>query len=191
MKAILLPLCAAAFSLACSGSDSKEGSKPEGEGPDPGAVDDGCERSKIEPDLGATPMSGSKVDTSGVLAEPGPGGYVVSSTFLRLRPGEAVTTRFGELSGPIIAGLPARPGLAGFQLGLAPACNVARTLSVWESEEAMYDFVVSDEHITAVSAVSEVSRGASVVVHWTAESAADATWERAGMELAAAKGPFY
>ena len=43
MKTVLLALGAAVFSLACSGSDSKEGSKSADEGPDPGAVDDGCE----------------------------------------------------------------------------------------------------------------------------------------------------
>ena len=55
----------------------------------------------------------------------------------------------------------------------------------------MYDFVASDTHQTAVNAVSEVSRGGSTVLHWSAETVEQASWQEAARRLADAKGPFY
>jgi heme-degrading monooxygenase HmoA len=178
-----ITLCA-----ACSGSDAKP--VAETPGPSPGDVDDGCARGSIESDLAFTPMSGPKVE-GGALVAPGAEGYVVSSTFLRLRPGEESNKRFQELFAPILAGFAARPGMQAFQLGLSASCNTARTLSVWSSTEAMYDFVTSDEHMAAVNAVGEVSRGGSVVVHWDATNVDESSWDEAARKLASASGPFY
>jgi heme-degrading monooxygenase HmoA len=178
-----ITLCA-----ACSGSDDK--TTPGTPTPSPGDVEDGCARGALESDLGLTPMTGPKVD-GGTLMAPGNDGYVVSSTFLRLRDSETSNKRFQELFSPILAGLADRPGMLAFQLGLSASCNTARTLSVWSSTEAMYEFVVSDEHMAAVNAVSEVSRGGSVVVHWDAATLEESTWEEGARKLAASTGPYY
>jgi heme-degrading monooxygenase HmoA len=178
-----ITLCA-----ACSGSDDKKST--ETPGPSPGDVDDGCARGALESDLQLNPMTGPMVD-EGTLMAPGNEGYVVSSTFLRLQDDETSTKRFLELSGAIIAGLARRPGNLAFQVGLSASCNTARTLSVWSSTEEMYEFVISDEHMAAVNAVSEVSRGGSVVVHWDAATLEESTWEEGARKLAASTGPFY
>lgn len=174
-----LALCA-----ACSGEGEKAGS------PSPMEPEDGCARGTLESDIVYTPMTGPKVE-GGKLAAPSGEGYVASSTFLRLKPGDETNTRFQELLGPILAGFPSRPGMQAFQLALAASCNTARTLSVWASVEDMYDFVTSEEHMTAVSAVGEVSRGGSIVVHWDAATAEETSWQEAARKLAAATGPFY
>jgi heme-degrading monooxygenase HmoA len=171
-----------------------------GAGGSGGAPNDGCTRGAIEADLNdgqpggppsiVTPTAprwqGPAVDpATGALR---PGSYVFSSTYLTLRPDGR--PRFGELMGPISADLQTRPGLLAITLALSESCGTARTLSAWESEEAMYAFVASDAHGAAVSAVGEVSRGQSVVTHW-AGTEAGATWARAAEELARDEGPFY
>ena len=186
MKAPLFGFVLLATLTACSSEESQ----PPG-GPPPGSVDDGCPRGTLESDIVYLPRTGPKVDPSGALMPPPAEGYVVSSTFLRLRPGEEAARRFGELFAPIATQLQAQPGLEALQLATAAGCQTARTLSVWASPEAMYDFVVSDAHYAAVKAVSEVSRGGSVVVHWTAQNAEQASWNEATRRLDAARGPFY
>jgi heme-degrading monooxygenase HmoA len=158
---------------------------------DPGAVSDGCLRGTLEADIAYLPRTGPKVDATGALMPPSADGYVVSSTFLRLRPGDEAGRRFGELFAPIATQLQTQPGLEALQLATSASCQTARTLSVWASPEAMYDFVVSDTHYAAVKAVSEVSRGGSVVVHWTAQNVEQASWDEATKRLMAARGPFY
>jgi heme-degrading monooxygenase HmoA len=181
----LFSIAAFALCAACSSSDDAKNVAA-----DPGTVTDGCARDTLESDLALTPLSGSQVK-DGDLAAPGPDGYVVSTTFLRLKPGDDTAARFQELVSPILQRLVTQSGLAGFQLGLSTSCNTARTLSVWESTEAMYDFVGSDVHMTAVNAVSDVSRGGSIVVHWQAPTADEASWSSATETLAAANGPWY
>ncbi len=156
-----------------------------------GTVDDGCVRGALESDIAYLPRTGPKVDATGTLMPPPADGYVVSSTFLRLRPGDEAARRFGELFGPIAAQLQTQPGLEALQLATSAGCQTARTLSVWASPDAMYDFVVSDTHYAAVRAVSEVSRGGSVVVHWTARKVDQASWDEATQRLTDAQGPFY
>ena len=184
-----LLLAALALCAACSSSDDK---KPEAESPtpSPGDVDDGCARGSMESDLAFTPMSGPKV-SEGALMAPGNDGYVTATTFLRLRPGEEAAARFQELAGPIIASFASRPGMQAFQLGLSASCNTARTLSVWATTEDMFDFVTSDEHMNAMNAVSEVSRGGSMTVHWEAATTEESSWDEAAKRLAAGNGPFY
>jgi len=169
---------------ACS-DDSEAAPSPSG------AVDDGCPRETLELDIAYTPRTGPKVDASGALMAPPGSGYVVSTTFLRLRPGDEAGRRFAELFGPIAVQLQNQPGLLALQLATSADCGTARTLSVWSSLEAMYDFVASDTHQTAVNAVSEVSRGGSTVLHWSAETVEQASWQEAARRLADAKGPFY
>lgn len=157
----------------------------------PGTVDDGCPRGTLESDIAYVPLTGPRVDSNGALMPPPASGYVVSSTFLRLREGEDAGRRFSELLGPVVTNLQTQPGLEALQLATSTACRTARTLSVWSSLEAMYDFVASDAHQTAVNAVSEVSRGGSIVIHWSARNAEQASWNEAARRLAAAQGPFY
>jgi heme-degrading monooxygenase HmoA len=147
-----------------------------------------CTRDAVEADLQSfSPMSGPGVRADGTLA---PGRYVVSSTYLRMRPEPAAQARFQELMGPISQALQAQPGLVALQLAASERCGTARTLSVWQDEAAMYGFVTGDAHMAAVRAVGEVSRGGSIVTHW-ADDAQGVSWAKAAQQLGADTGPFY
>jgi heme-degrading monooxygenase HmoA len=146
-----------------------------------------CTRGQMEADLESSPLAGSAVREDGTLA---PGRYIVSSTYLRLQPGEVALARFQQLMGPIAQALETQEGLVAIQLAASERCGTARTLSVWRDAEAMYGFVVGPAHQAAVEAVGEVSRGGSIVTHWE-DDERGATWEKAARQLAADPGPFY
>jgi len=138
------------------------------------------------------PLSGPGVDPeTGELKPPPAAGYIVSSTYLRLKSKPGEFQRFGELMGPIQQALAEQPGLLALQLSTSDSCSSARTLAVWESADAMYEFVTSPAHMAAVDAVGEVSRGGSIVTSWRASQTGEATWDEAVRKLDADNGPFY
>ncbi|WP_437730402.1 antibiotic biosynthesis monooxygenase [Sorangium sp. So ce1335] len=113
--------------------------------------------------------------------------YVASSTLLWVKADEASQRRFIELATAIVAQLPAQEGLIGFVLGTSAKCGYARTITVWKDEEAMGKFVMSDAHLAAMAATSEISvQGA--VTHW-AVGAGDVppSWDAAREKIAAAE----
>jgi heme-degrading monooxygenase HmoA len=180
------------FLLAACSEDSSDGagSGLQGDG-DSGVPAEGpCARSKVEEDLLAIPVKPIDGDAGAVAVAPA-GGFVVSSTYLRLRPGDAGAARFSELMVPIQGVLMTQPGLLGLELALSEACGTARTLSVWESIDAMYEFSTGEAHMQAVRNVSDVSRGGSLVAHWDGTTIEDATWEEAARQLGLRDGPYY
>lgn len=152
-----------------------------------------CEKNVIEDDFSAFgPLAGPGVDSAtGQLAAPPASGYVASTTYLRLRAEPEAQQKFGELMAPISMQLMTQPGLVAMQLAGSDGCGTARTLTVWESEEAMMGFVLSDAHGAAIQAVGDVSRGGSVTMHWTAMDATEASWESAAKRLEGHQGPEY
>lgn len=151
----------------------------------PAVIEPDCTRDQTEADFQGFAMTGSAVDADGKLKPPAAGTkYVISTTYLRLPKGEAAQKKFRELMAPIQAALPTQEGLVGLAFASSEKCTVARTLSVWRDEAAMYKFVASKAHADAVSAVGEVSRGGSQVTHWTGVET-DATWDVARTRLAA------
>jgi hypothetical protein len=145
-----------------------------------------CSRGIIEPDLESAPLAGSAV-ADGVLK---PGSYLYSTTYLQLRQEPKAQQRFGELMQGILAELQTRPGLLAISLGTSRSCGIARTLSVWQDDVAMLGFVTSAAHSAAIGSVTEVSRGGSLVTHWSGD-ASDATWQSAAEHAIAEDGPFY
>lgn len=160
----------------------------------------GCDRGALEDDLvgadamgnpvplawfgpGADPMTGELVDDGD--------SFVVSSTYLAIKPEGAAQQAFGESIGPMIPELLANPGVVAIQLGTSMQCGSARTFTVWRDEAAMMAFVVGDAHANAIARTAEISRGGSVVTHWTATSLAEITWDEALARVAADEGPFY
>jgi heme-degrading monooxygenase HmoA len=162
--------------------------------PEPAPLVPGCVRGTLEPDFATfMPLGGPAVDpATGALRPPAAGAsYVISSTYLALRGEPAAQQAFGELMGPISATLQAQPGLLAIQLAQSMSCGSARTLTVWESEDAMYAFVASPAHVEAMRRVGEVSRGESVVTHWVSSATTAATWDEAARQLRAHTGPRY
>lgn len=152
-----------------------------------------CSREVLEPDTQPSPIAGAGVDAmTGTLAAPKSGKYIVSTTYLTLKPGADVAQRFGALMGPIMAQLKAQRGLAAISLASSQKCGTARTLAVWEDEAAMYEFVASPAHVSAISAIGEVSRGQSLVHHFSETDAARAvSWSAVVTQLKAITGPLY
>ncbi|HEX8703684.1 MAG TPA: antibiotic biosynthesis monooxygenase [Myxococcaceae bacterium] len=147
-----------------------------------------CTRGSIEPDLTfLAPLGGPALRADGTLT---PGRYIVSSTYLAMKPEPQAQQHFGELMGPIRQTLQQQQGLLAIQLGTSESCATARTLTVWKDEESMYSFVTSDAHLAAMSAVGEVSRGSSVVTHW-ADDENGVSWTKAAQQLGADEGPLY
>jgi hypothetical protein len=172
---LLLPLVA-----ACGSSEDEAGeSEPA----------DGCTRADLESDIQYVPIT--LPGSPGPLADPPAEGYVVSTTYLRLKHDQAAKDRFVALNGPIQADLLARSGLVALEFAIEGECNTARTKSVWTSTEAMYEFVASEAHGTAVLSIGALSRGGSVVTHWTAKTLDETTWDEATARLKGDKGPIY
>lgn len=180
----LLALPLLLLATACTSDDGGGGggaAAADGGGGAPGAVideSDGCGRAKREDDLQVIPL---KAVADATLPE---AGFVVATTFLRITHGDAGAAVFAELATPVQGELVAAPGLLAAELALAESCNTARTLSVWESIEAMYGFVGGPAHAAAMERVAEVSRGGSVTSHWDATTRAEASWEEALGRLA-------
>lgn len=158
----------------------------------PAVVEPLCTKDGLEADfLLSGPMTGSAVDARGALQPPAEGTkYLISTTYLRLPKGEVAARRFRELLGPINKALPTQDGLVGLQFASSEKCGVARTLSVWRDQAAMYKFVTGDAHADAVANIYDVTRGGSLVTHWQGTEK-DATWDAARAHLAADDGPEY
>ncbi|MEL6178599.1 MAG: antibiotic biosynthesis monooxygenase [Myxococcota bacterium] len=117
---------------------------------------------------------------------------VVASTYLRLQETEGSEQAFGEVMGPITDALMApAPGLMGLSFMSSEGCNTVRTLSVWESEEAMMDFVLGQAHLAAMGRVAEVSRGGSITDDWTVSRIQQPRWDTVVAGFADHEGPVY
>lgn len=122
-----------------------------------------------DPDLViAQPFGGPGFDPmTGELVEPVADEYVVSTTQLLPKPDGASQQAFLELTNAVVGQLMQTPGFLGLSLAIEPTCGFARTLTVWESEEAMFAFVNSGAHVEAMGqtfAVGVTGR----VTSWTA-----------------------
>lgn len=121
-----------------------------------------------------------------------PPGAVVSSTYLRLKDTEEAQQRFDELNGPITAELTApAEGLMGLSIRISLECNTARTITVWESEEALMKFVLGDAHINAVRATGELSRGGTITDVWEADTVENFEWATVVAGFANHDGPVF
>jgi len=188
---ILLHACARGDSESSSDpitrSNGGTGARPAESGGREAAADDsfaGCAPGTIEADMNAAPLAGPGVH-DGVLE---PGEYIVSSTYLQLK--QDALGHFQELLEPIETDLASREGVVALSFGGSAACGTARTLAVWRDEAAMFAFVTGEAHSAAVDAIGALSRGGSVVTHWSGDQSS-ATWPSAAAQLAADDGPTY
>jgi heme-degrading monooxygenase HmoA len=178
-----------AFVLGCQSSSG--GTTPEDTTPEPAAGPPGCSRDVIEKDLGSAGMAGPNVNPeTGELVNLPPS-FVVSTTYLTMKEGEEVQKTFFEMLAPIQESLATQPGLLAVELASSQGCGTARTLTVWKDENAMYAFSTGEAHRQAADRVDEVSRGASMVLHWSAAKAEEATWDFAAKKLGEEEGPLY
>ncbi|MCP4227010.1 MAG: hypothetical protein GY773_27015, partial [Actinomycetia bacterium] len=116
---------------------------------------------------------------------------VVSTTYLRLQENDTAEAAFDEIMAPIIGDLLGSEGLMGVSFARSRSCEVTRTLSLWETEEAMMNFVLGEAHLNAIQRVGEVSRGGSITDHWPASDFETLNWESIIPELVNHDGPVY
>jgi len=185
MKPMNLIAVTTALALAaCTGGDA------DGDGPtaDTGTPLDPCVASVLADDFVVDPTPGDVGDPASWPAFPSDA--IVATTYLRLAP-EGLE-RFQEVVGPVIGELMGAPeGLMAMSTGGSEACGVVRTLTVWESEEAMMGFVTGEAHAAAMAATGEVSRGGSVTLTQLAGDVERVDWSNAADSLANHDGPIY
>lgn len=119
-----------------------------------------------------------------------PSDAIVAGTYLRLNPDNLGV--FQQAAGPVIEDLlSGREGLLFFSTGNSQTCNIARTLTVWESETAMMDFVVGDAHLGAIEVTSQVSRGGSITDMFTVSELSSVDFAGIAIAFADHDGPVY
>ncbi|WP_437605444.1 antibiotic biosynthesis monooxygenase [Sorangium sp. So ce834] len=178
-------LAAAVLAALLSGCGSDTGATPSDAPSD--APPAGCTGGVLEADLEADQLSGPGVDpaTGALLPPPEGSSYTVSATYGMPRPGEAVMEKYVQYFGAIQAQLASQPGLVAIQLAQSPSCGSGRTLAVWSSTEAMYEFVMSPAHLAAMDAVNELLLPNYAVTHWEAARADEVTMAEGALHIQA------
>jgi heme-degrading monooxygenase HmoA len=120
-----------------------------------------------------------------------PPGSLVATTYLQLRIDPASQMTFGDVAGRVFGALFASPGLIAVATVASNQCAAARTLTVWESEEAMMGFVTSAAHAEAMARVGEMSRGGSVTTTFMANASGDVSWAEVVRRFEGHTGPIY
>lgn len=132
------------------------------------------------PEPSESPLEGPGFDEATGELLRGQDEYMVALTYLEVRNLPGPGSRFGSHANAIGTHLfetePAGWMGAGFR-------NVGRlrwwTMTVWESEEEMMDFVVAEPHVSAMLDINEVSRGAVNRSLWMAADELPLSWSDA------------
>jgi quinol monooxygenase YgiN len=147
--------------------------------------DASCTRSALEPDLGGAGWRGAGL-VNGAIP---PGNYVISSTYIAMKPTAEAQAGFQEVWTPLEKSLDATDGLIAYQTFGSTQCATARTIAVWRDQMAMFQFVGSPQHTAAIQKSATISRGGGATTHWL-DTEAGATLERAVEKLAADQPTF-
>lgn len=109
----------------------------------------------------AQPFEGPGFSISGEVLTDAPGPFIAATTLLTLNEGSEAQTAFDGFSAAMNEELPTAPGLVGKSLAQGP--DGYRTLSVWETEEDMLAWVVSEVHADAMSGMVDHTKGGATV----------------------------
>jgi heme-degrading monooxygenase HmoA len=163
-----------------AGQDDSAGSSGGSGGPDLAELY-ACEETDL---VVVQPFVGPGFDETGALLEPVADEYVVSTTQLLPRPEAEAQQLFNELTGAVVAQVMQTPGFVGVAVATEPNCGFARTLSVWESEEAMFAFVGSGAHAEAMTHTFDVGVTGRVTSWSVPGEEAPPSWETAIAQIA-------
>lgn len=145
-----------------------------------------CNAGTLENDIRYSgDLRGPGIDADGHLK---PGNYIVSTTYIQIKPEPEASTAFQEVMDGINKVLDTTPGLVAFQLATSTECLSARTISVWSDETQMMRFVTSEAHGNAIRRSTTMSRGGGGVTHWT-DTETGATFEKAAQKVASETRP--
>jgi heme-degrading monooxygenase HmoA len=115
------------------------------------------------------------------------GPFTASTTSLILADGDEPKQVFDKHMAVLGEKIKTQPGLIGFSLALPIGSEGYRTLTVWESEDAMLEWVVSDEHLAAMDEMADKAKEGSAVTSWKMEraelEAGPPSWEDARKRL--------
>lgn len=123
------------------------------------------------------------------------GPFTASTTSLVLADGDEPKRTFDKHMAVLGEKIKTQPGLIGVSLALPIGTEGYRTLTVWESEEAMIQWVVSDEHSAAMDEMADKAKEGSAVTSWSMErdelAAGAPSWEDARKRLDDEGRPVY
>ncbi|MBL8740369.1 MAG: antibiotic biosynthesis monooxygenase [Myxococcales bacterium] len=177
--ALVLSACGDDSSSSGGGAAGGAGEGGSGGAGDPYAAMYACE----ETNFAAQPLSGPGYDAeTGFVGEP-QATYIASTTQIYVAPEKQKA--FLDASIDVIGQLADTPGLVAFSVGGDTECQVNRTMSIWESEDAMYAFVTSGAHAVAMGQLTELSLTGKTT-HWTTtpEEIEAQTWDTVRAKLA-------
>lgn len=109
----------------------------------------------------AQPFEGPGFVLGEGLTTDAPGPFMASSTVLVVDDGEGDQAAFDGHMAKITEALKTQEGLVGKSLAIGSSGY--RTLSVWESEEAMFGWVTAEVHIDAMVDMADKTKGGQVV----------------------------
>jgi heme-degrading monooxygenase HmoA len=93
--------------------------------------------------------------------------YLISTSVLYWK--EGGTERFYEFGANAMGQVAESDGLVAYALGTDDGCRAGRTITIWESEEAMIGFVFSGAHGEAVAAFQDIADSGRKM-HWQASA---------------------
>lgn len=128
------------------------------------------------------PLSGPGYDpATGFVGEP-QATYIAATTQIYVATDKQ--DAFLSANGPVFSQIANAPGLVAYTVGGDADCQVNRTMTIWESEDAMYAFVTSDAHAVVMGQVTELSLTGKTT-HWTTtpEEIEAQTWDTARAKL--------
>lgn len=133
------------------------------------------------------PFNGPGWDTNNnTLRDASPRQLVAAATHLRVRQEDPRThPTFMRVMRPIDQELEHAPGLVGHATRVLADLSEDWTLSVWESEEDMAAFVMSNAHQDAIEQMAELSRPSTVVMWHVESSEMPLDWADAEAQLQA------
>lgn len=129
------------------------------------------------------PWMGPAFDAAGELVEPLPEGYMVAAVQGWRKFDEDNTMIRVEQGKEIVADLLTRPGFLGFMIVESTECDTSTSISLWEDDKAMLDFVTGQFHAEAMGMSSETLWGCAGS-HWDGVTFDRApTWEEVKARL--------
>ncbi len=134
----------------------------------------------------AQPFEGPGYSLNDGLTTDAEGPFTVGTTLLLLNDEEGAQKHFDENMDAILAVIDDQKGLVGKSLGQGIGKPGYRTLTAWESEEDMLNWVASDVHGKAMSEMADFTEGGKIA-SWTMTreelEAAPPSWDDAKQRL--------
>ncbi|MEM9463086.1 MAG: antibiotic biosynthesis monooxygenase [Myxococcota bacterium] len=108
--------------------------------------------------------------------------YIAATTLFNYRP--EVYDRFLVVVDDVLEQARESPGFVGYELAYSAGCRYGRTITVWESEAAMIDFMLTGAHGEAMAQVRELGNDGRTIDWEITPDELPISWETARQQLA-------